>query len=215
MRRALLNVILLTICWLNINNVYAESPKEVKELLIKNKELIYTSAKLFNVQPRLIAAVIYTERTLNVNWMEGKLDLLLAKSGYSSSIGIGQIKIHTALWIEKKLYDSTSKYFLGFTYQKSLPKSKDRDEIVKKLERPEWNLRYIAAYISMFCHRWKNEGFDISKKPEIVATLYSLGPYRVSDSSERKPHSNPQANYFGIEAKEFFYSKELLNDFPL
>jgi len=204
----------LIIFWLDINNTLAEEPEKVKQLLIENKDFIYSSAVLFNVQPRLIASIIYVERTLNVNWMEGQLDLLLAKAGYSSSIGLGQIKIHTAEWIEKKLHDSTSKYYLGDVYKSYIPKSKSRDEIIERLDGPEWNTKYVAGYIAMFCHRWLNDGFDISARPDIIGTLYSLGPYRVSDGSERKPHVNPKANYFGEETVKFYYSDQLSFLFP-
>lgn len=199
----------LIIFWLGISKTAAEEPENVKQLLTENKDLIYSSAVFFNVQPRLIAAIIYAERTLNVNWMEGQLDLLLAKAGYSSSIGIGQIKIHTAEWIEKKLHDPTSKYYLGDVYRSYLSKSKSRDELIIRLEYPKWNIEYLAAYIAMFCHRWLNDGFDISNRPDIIGTLYSLGPYRVSDSSERKPHGNPKSNHFGEETAKVYYSDQL------
>lgn len=210
----LLIKLFLIIFWLDISNTSAEEPEKVKQLLTENKDLIFSSALLFNVQPRLIASIIYVERTLNVNWMEGQLDILLAKAGYSSSIGLGQVKIHTAEWIEKKLHDSTSKYYLGDAYRIYLSKSKSRDEMIERLENPIWNIKYVTAYIAMFCRRWLNDGFNISTMPNIIATLYSLGPYHVSDGSERKPHANPKSNYFGEETAKFYYSDQLIFSFP-
>ncbi len=208
-------VYILFFClWILGNISKAEEPEKVLRLLIENKEIIKSTGILFNVPSRLIASIIYTERTLNVNWMENQLDLLLAKSGYSSSIGLGQVKIHTAEWIEKKIHDEKSKYFLGVKHKTYISRSKNRDEIIERLEEIKWNVKYITAYIAMFCHRWKNEGYDISKKPEIVGTLYSLGPYKVLDGSERKPHKNPQSNNFGEETAKFFYSTIIRDIFP-
>src|SRR5690606_4572708 len=205
--------ILLLIFLLNINYAFAEEPDKVEKLLIENKNLIYSSAELFNIQPRIIAAIIYTERTLNVNWMENELDQLLAKTGYSSSLGIGQIKIHTAQWIEKKLHDSLSNYYLGDIAKINISKSKNREEVIERLKDPQWNLKYIAAYIAMFCRRWSKECFNISDKPDIIGTLYSLGPYRVQDGTERAPHGSPKSNYFGEETAKFYFSKQLSKNF--
>lgn len=213
--RVILFLVLLNVLPGINNSLVAEEPEKVIQMILENKDLISSTAKLFNVRSRLVAAIIYTEWTLNVNWMESQLDILLAKTGYSSSIGLGQVKIHTAQWIEKKLFDSTSKYFLGSIYQAYLPKSKSRDEIISKLNIPAWNIYYVTAYIAMFCKRWRNAGFCIEEKPNIVGTLYSLGPYRINDGSERVPNINPKSNHFGQVVAEFYYSNKLIEIFPL
>lgn len=197
-----------------IDGMKAEEKEKVTNLLVEHRDLIMQSAERFNLPPRLVASVIYTERTLNVNWLESELDMLLAKTGYSSSIGMGQVKIHTAQWIEKKIWDTESDYYLGAAYRKFIPKSKDREELINRLKEPRWNLNYIASYLAMFCKRWKDAGYGIENRPDIIGTLYSLGPFRVSDKKERKPHGNPRPNHFGIVVKRFYDSQKLLDFYP-
>jgi hypothetical protein len=194
--------------------VIAEDSEKVRDILSKNIELISSTAEEFHMNARLVAAIIYTERSLNVSWMEDELDILLASAGYSSSIGIGQVKIHTAQWIEKKIRDSSSHYYLGGEYRNMIPSNMSRDSLVQRLQDARWNVRYVTAYAAMFCCYWQKEGFDISKRPEILGALYSLGPYRVSDGSERKPHGKAEPNYFGIKTKEFYDSNDLIDLFP-
>ena len=67
--------------------------------------------------------------------------------------------------------------------------------------------------------QWKNAGFDISNRPEIIGTLFNVG------FPQSKPNANPkvggstvvigQNKYsFGRLSYEFFYSGELVEAFP-
>jgi len=67
--------------------------------------------------------------------------------------------------------------------------------------------------------QWKNAGFDISGRPEIISTLYNIG------FTNSKPNSNPQSGgapitlgsqtvSFGTLASQFYNSNELLDEFP-
>jgi hypothetical protein len=68
-------------------------------------------------------------------------------------------------------------------------------------------------------NQWKQAGFDISKKPDILATLYNIG------FVGSKPNANPQSGgaairignktySFGSLALEFYNSNELIDEFP-
>jgi hypothetical protein len=67
--------------------------------------------------------------------------------------------------------------------------------------------------------QWKNAGFDISARPEILSTLYNIG------FSHSKPNANPSSGGAAIEvggvtysfgdlAAQFYYSNELISEFP-
>lgn len=47
---------------------------------------------------------------------------------------------------------------------------------------------------------------DIGSRPDILATLYSLGPFKTS-GEERIPHLDPVPNRFGSTALEFYSSE--------
>jgi hypothetical protein len=68
--------------------------------------------------------------------------------------------------------------------------------------------------------QWQKAGYDISHRPEILATLYNLGFYYSV------PKEDPQAGgsvininntdyTFGDIAYEFYYSKELSDIYPV
>lgn len=78
---------------------------------------------------------------------------------------------------------------------------------------------YAALIIRQIRQQWLNAGYDISNRPEILATLFNLG-YGVS-----KPKPNPSVGgsriivnekmyTFGSLAYQFYYSGELSSLFP-
>jgi hypothetical protein len=67
--------------------------------------------------------------------------------------------------------------------------------------------------------QWRKAGFDISERPEILATLYNVGfEYSKPGPSPRVGGSRikiKENSYtFGALAYEFYYSGELLKEFP-
>ena len=67
--------------------------------------------------------------------------------------------------------------------------------------------------------QWRKAGFDISQRPEIIATIYNIG------FGNSHPNANPSAGgaeitldgvtyTFGGLAHDFYYSDELISDLP-
>jgi hypothetical protein len=78
---------------------------------------------------------------------------------------------------------------------------------------------YTAILTKQIIKQWERAGYDISNRPEIIATLFNIGAIRS------KPNPNPQVGgskleingvtyTFGSMAYEFFYSGELADVFP-
>jgi hypothetical protein len=78
---------------------------------------------------------------------------------------------------------------------------------------------YGALFIKEIEAQWKKAGFPIQDKPEILATLFNIG------FGNSRPNANPQfggaeiemgtATYsFGGLAGAFYYSEELIQEFP-
>ena len=44
---------------------------------------------------------------------------------------------------------------------------------------------------------------EITDRPDILGSLYNLG-HTNNDGTPRKPHSNPQANWFGEKTKMYY-----------
>ena len=74
----------------------------------------------------------------------------------------------------------------------------------KRLEDPEMNITYVAAYIKLIEDTWKKDFPEISKRPDILGTLYNQG----HDFST--PHANPGSNEFGEFVKDNYKTMEEL-----
>ena len=105
-----------------------------EELLLQYKNEILDASKLVDISPRIIASAIFAEHKLNVKLGENVIDYVFAKSGYNSSMGIAQVKISTAIWIERQIHNPNSQFYLGEEIEKKIPFSSDWNEVIKKLE---------------------------------------------------------------------------------
>ncbi|MFA4922583.1 MAG: hypothetical protein WC557_00125 [Ignavibacteriaceae bacterium] len=186
-----------------------------ENILIENKEYINKYAKVFNISPRLLASIIYTEQKLNVMPGEGVLDYIFAKSGYNSSLGIAQVKINTAEWIEQQINNTQSPFYLGESISFLIKISNSRNELINKLSDPKTNILYAACYVAMILKIWGNE-LDFTSLNEIkvgiTATLYTLGILDCNGKI-RMPHPGAAMNVFGKSAQEFYLSFFMRKDF--
>ena len=186
-----------------------------KEILIENKAYINKYAKLFDLSPRLLASIIYSEHKLNLMPGESTLDYIFAKSGYNSSLGVAQIKITTAEWIEQQINNEQSPFYLGASKSLLIKISSSRSEVINKLSDPQTNILYAACYVAMILKIWGDE-LNFSElrgsKVGITATLYTLGIVD-NEGKTRKPHPNAGMNNFGKTAQEFYTSFMMRKEF--
>ena len=111
----------------------------------------------------------------------------IAQAGLNSSIGFCQVKLKTAYWIEVQLNDSLATHFTGRKYIEKLSLSKSPKEIISKLQNDSLNIYYAAAYLRIIQTHWKNKGFPIDNRTNILGTLYSTGLF-YRDGRERRPN---------------------------
>ena len=207
----------MAMVYLFIGLLFIKSDEQrVLQDIASHQEIIVRAAQQVGLSPRLVASIIYAERYLNYNWEDAVLDDVLAKVGYSSSVGFAQIKVNTAFWIEKELNTPRSEYYLGAEIAVTVKRSTSRAELIEKLKNDSINIRYCCAYLSMVKHRWSKAGVFLRDENEtgILASLYSLGVIS-SDGKERKPHADAAMNKFGTTVQEFYDSFDLLNLFPM
>ncbi|MDZ7400142.1 MAG: hypothetical protein ONB37_08275 [candidate division KSB1 bacterium] len=62
--------------------------------------------------------------------------------------------------------------------------------------------------------RWRRAGYDISSRPEIIATLYSYGLLHRETGQELVPHGQPRSNFLGEVARRFYESNKLTRNYP-
>lgn len=187
--------------------------RDAEQVLRENSIWIQEAGRFFHLSPRAVASVIFVEHDLNVSWKDRDIDPLLARYGLNVSLGLGQVKIETAQWIERELKDTASLYYLGESVRRAFPFSSSRDDIVQRLLDPHNNSHYIAACLAMISSRWESAGIPIASRIDILATLYSAGVVE-NGLEKRTPHEHPRANSFGLLAAQFYNSNFLRDIFP-
>lgn len=187
--------IFLTLC----TQLKAEDSSETIKKLEARKSLIHNAAVKFDVSESCLKAIIFVERTMNYDWKDDVLDEILAASGLNSSLGFCQVKLKTAYWIENQINNAESEFYPGDKYKGLLKISRSPKELIKKLYSDSLNICYAAAYLRIFQYYWEKSGCPLDNSPEILGTLYSLGPYD-NEGILRRPNSHPKPNLFGRNA---------------
>lgn len=167
----------------------------VRETITPHAKSITQAAKEFDIDPYLLGAIIIDE-VVRLGPFEDIRDVfLLNLLGRNVSVGIAQVKLETANNVTKKgLYNPNPK-------DKKLPfrgvlSNKDREYLYRYVVEPNHNIRFAAAYIRDIINVWAKY-IDLTKRPEIIATLYSKG---YGD-----PKSNPITSKRGTQIVEEFY----------
>lgn len=202
---------------------------DVATSITKDKEAINKAAETAKIEPRLLVAdlmveqlrLFYSQRELYKKFFE---PLKILANSNKISLGVMAIKDETAAAIESHLKDPNSEYYLGAEMEHVLDYPQESDissERYKRLTSNDhyYNYLYGALYLKQFLTQWQKAGYPIDKRPEVLSTLFNVG------FGQSKPKAEPvvggssvtidQTTYsFGRLAYEFYYSGELLDQFP-
>lgn len=164
--------------------------KEVVVHLSKYKKIIISAAKNFKIDPYILGAILIDEYARM--GIDDALDWL-AVFGRDSSVGIAQVKIETVRKLIKANYynpnpkdDNLSKANISKVSRKYL---------YKYAYQPAHSIYFAAAYLRWLIDSWA-PFVDLSRKPEALGTLYSLG---------QKPSELPPITNRGRQIKNEFY----------
>jgi len=134
------------------------------------------------------------------------------------------IKQETAIQIENNLKNQTSPFYLGLEYEHLLDfKTTDIDterfdRIINK-DNQYYSYLYTGIYMKQIMKQWSDAGFSIDKRPEIITTLYNIGfihskPNAAPASGGAAITVGNKTYSFGDLASQFYYSNELITEFP-
>ncbi len=143
----------------------------------------------------------------------------------SFSYGVAGLKTETVAKIDENLKNKYSPFYLGenmeniISYPEGADVEKTRFDRIIDAKNPYYSYLYVGLFMRQVSAQWKASGYDISKSPGILATLYNLGFYRSVPKADAllggaiitvagKDYS------FGELGEEFYYSDELLEEFP-
>jgi hypothetical protein len=201
-----------------------------RQAVAKDVPMIQKVSKETGIPPRLLVAILvpeqmrlfHSDRPLFKRVFE-PLKVLGSQSQFSW--GIFGIKDETARAVESHLTDTSSPYYLGKSFENSLSFSSSTDTDNERFTRITdehnhlYSYRYTALYVAQTEAQWKKDGFPITDRPEIIATLWNLG------FTKSIPHDSPSSGgavldidgtkySFGEMAKLFYYSDEMIELFP-
>ncbi len=156
-------------------------------------------AALYHVDPRAIVGAILTENSLNVQADDTFQDWLVSSGvlstgqigGRAMTVGLGQINVPTARNVEA----------LAARIEHRTARS---DAVIAQaLLRPGDAIRYAAAIMRQAQDAYEAAGFDISREPAILATVYNLGRPTQLAAAAQAGGRTPRVNYFGFFVEHY------------
>lgn len=202
----------------------------IRSAFIRDQDIIRQAAADAGISPRLLLGGILGEqfrfftnsRDTFKSYFE-PLKILAALSQFS--YGIAGLKPETALLIENHLQNPSSVFYLGkemetvITYPEGANKDQVRFERITDTKNTYYSYLYPGLFMRQVIQQWAQAGYDISNRPEVLSTLYNLGFNRSQPKADPAAGGAPitvnGALYnFGQLGYEFYYSGELVQEFP-
>ena len=212
--------------------VWADSAEwaVMKSAFIRDQEYINKAAKDAGISPRILLGGVLGEQfrffTNSRDSFKSYFEPLKILASLSKfSFGIAGLKPETVKRIDEQLQNPTSVFYLGKEMENVVTYPPDSDHDAVRFERitdtknTYYSYLYAGLFMRMVIAQWGHAGYDISDRPGVLSTLYNLGFNRSI------PKENPGAGgapitiggqefSFGELGYEFYYSGELLNEFP-
>jgi hypothetical protein len=212
---------------------WIQSPQwqTLKEAIRKDEESINQAATVAGVPARMIVAPLVVEQ-LRLFYSDREVfkeifaPLKVLGNQSQFSWGVMGIKQDTALEIENNLKNPQSPFYLGSPYEHLLdfpasstsPDEQRFDRLTDDTNR-YYSYLYAGLMIRELEAQWKNTGFSIDNRQDIIATLFNIG------FENSHPNANPQVGgaeidigsstySFGGLAESFYASDEMNDVFP-
>jgi len=207
-----------------------ESWDVITAAILKDESSIKRAAADAGVNPRLIVASLVVEQLRLYNTQREFYEkffkpLQILANANKMAWGVMAIKEATAIDIENNLKNHNSSFYLGPQYENMLDFVNTPDVAkarYNRLTNPKdryYSYLYGGLLIKQLISQWADKGYDISKRPELIATLFNIG------FMKSLPKDNPQVGgsiitldnvdyTFGGLAHEFYYSN-LIPNFPM
>jgi hypothetical protein len=213
---------------------------EFCKAVLKDKAAIDSASRITGVESRLIVMCLVGEQVRMFNSGRERFkqyvypfsSVMLANNrGY----GVTSILERTALRIESNLQDKGSPFYPGDYFAKCLNYNDSFPDLVvdsiaahkhKTIQRliqggdHFYSYLYTAFLLRQYYAQWERAGHDISHRPEVLGTLFNIGFHKSV------PKANPEAGgstftigekdyTFGGLCFEFYYSGEMMQEFPI
>jgi len=203
----------------------------MKEVFTRDQEFIKKAAHDAGISPRLLLGGVigeqfrfFSNRRESFKGYFEPLKILASLS--NTSFGIAGLKPKTVQTIENNLKDPNSPFYLGpdmehvADYAGGYGTDDARLARITDTKNPYYTYLYVGLFMKQIQAQWQKAGYDVSNRPDVMATLYNLGfYYSVPKDNAKSGGSTITINgvdyVFGDIAYEFYYSGELSDIFPL
>jgi len=202
----------------------------LQEAISKDEAVIKRAALAAGIPSRVLVSALVPEQ-LRLYYDEREIfkgffaPLKILGNQTQFSWGVMGIKPDTAKAIEVHLNDPTSPYYPGPEYahlldSTSSPLEDVRFSRIANEDDHYYSYLYAALYLRQIVAQWPHEGYDLSRRPEILATLYNIGfsssePNKTPQIGGAEVEINGMTYSFGGLAYEFYYSDALIDYFPI
>ncbi len=201
----------------------------IRQAVVKDKDVLNRVGEELKISPRMILSIAIVEQ-LRLYYTQRELfekvfkPLKILASANKMAWGVMSIKEAAAIKVEQNLKNPQSKFYLGKGYENILDFKTDNPE-QERYERlaNEKNHYYSYLYggliIKQLTTQWNSFGYNISNRPEILATLFNVGLQNSKPKKDplvggSKIEINGNEYVFGSLAYEFYYSGDLVSEFP-
>jgi len=214
----------------NIFTWQNEEPWQIiRQAVLKDKDTLNKVGSELKISPRLILSVAIVEQ-LRLYYTQRELfervfkPLKILANANKMAWGVMSIKETAAISTEQNLKNKQSDFYLGSDYEnilnfKTNTPDKERYDRLTDNNSHYYSYLYGGLIIKEATVQWQKFGYDISFRPEILATLFNIG------TQNSKPKQDPLVGgskitidghdyVFGSLAYEFYYSGDLVADFP-
>lgn len=184
-----------------IDQIYIDYYKRLRNVIIQ-------IANEYDIDPVTLVLTPLAENTMNVDRIDEIQDELVRNGsapegvflGVEMSFGPGQI------------YTSTAKRVEDLAAQIERRPKRSKREITSQLITPEGALRYAAAILRQAQDIYAENGYDISRRPEILSTIYNIGKPERRVKNTVRERREPYPNYFGyFVGYNYRYIQQKLN----
>lgn len=214
--------------------------KQFTAAAMKDRVAIDSASRITGVESRLIVMCLVGEQVRMFNSKREKFKqyvypfsrvMLANRLGF----GVTAIQARTAHEIEANLFNENSPFYPGDYFKKCL-NTRDSYEHLKidtiaaheslTIQRlikggdHFYSYLYTGFLLRQYYQQWINAGYDISKRPEVLGTLFNIGFRRSIPKKDPKAGGSSfvvgEKEYsFGGLCYEFYYSGEMQDAFPL
>lgn len=201
----------------------------LKTAITKDQADIDRATGVMRIPSRLIVSMLVGEQLRLYNsereiykQVFAPLKILGVQSKFSW--GVMGLKEETAIQIEKNLKDSSSPFYLGPEFEHLLDftttdEAGERFNRLTDLHSHYYSYLYTSIYLRQLMAQWERAGYNINDRPEILATLFNLGFQKSVPKAEpsvggAEIEVGGQKYSFGSLAFQFYYSNELIANFP-